>query len=90
MAATIDVNTLDSLFDNQQKLDDVFNSIFDEDPMNELITEKVILNNQFDDDWSIKPDDTVYAQETHNISYFLIPVIIEIAAIYYGIMFFIS
>ena len=38
MTTAIDINTLDSLFDNQKKLDDIFNSIFDDDLDSELLT----------------------------------------------------
>ena len=32
-AATLDLDTLDKLFDNQKKLDDIFSSIFDDDSL---------------------------------------------------------
>jgi len=99
MTTAIDINTLDSLFDNQKKLDDIFNSIFDDDLDSEFsidihasqsYEQKSSLDIHTIDDYSFNTGNEVLIQKKQNIPYFIIPVVLEIAALYYGIMYFMN
>ncbi|MFW5443255.1 MAG: hypothetical protein ACKE51_02970 [Methylococcaceae bacterium] len=98
--ASIDIETLDKLFDNQKKLDDVFSSIFDDDDylqsssasFNDHTPGKKGQKNSQDtysnEDYSYNADDLAFVQEKRNIIYVILPVAAEIAAIYYALMYF--
>lgn len=94
-AATLDLDTLDKLFDNQKKLDDIFSSIFDDgsldsSPMSfddgglESLSEEIYSY----DDLSYTAEDTTFVPEKRSIAHIIMPVVLEIAAIYYGIVYF--
>jgi len=98
MTTAIDVNALDSLFDNQKKLDDIFNSIFDDDldsaisiniPSSTSYEQKSSLDIYATDDYSFSTGNEMLIQKKQSIPYFIIPVVLEIAALYYGIMYFV-
>ncbi len=99
-AAAIDVDTLNNLFDNQKKLDDIFNSIFDNEDTS--ISSSFSSNNQsqsstqasgrdefYQEEFALEFDNTVYVPKKQNAIYIVLPVVLEIAAIYYGIMYLI-
>jgi len=96
-AAAIDVDTLNNLFDNQKKLDDIFNSIFDNEDT--IVSSSVSSNNQsqssvqansqdifYQDEFTLEFDNEVYVPQKRNALYMVLPVVLEIAAIYYGVM----
>lgn len=100
-ATAIDVKTLNELFDNQKKLDDLFGSFFDD--------EFLLSASSYDE-----PSPRKYAQKSHqarhsvvnssaklsvntedeitfkskSILSLIIPVLVEIVIIYYGIIYF--
>ena len=95
--AAIDLDTLDKLFDNQKILDDVFDSMFDEDPFlssatsfsdyakKESARAQATRNNLHAyEELTFTVETTSFSQRTRNFAYFILPVI-ELAAIYYGI-----
>ena len=97
--AAIDIDVLDELFENQKKLDDVLNSFFDDDSFLSSSTsfddnvsgtsaQKGNLNFQSGEDFSLDSDDTILDQKSRSIFYFIVPLIMEIAAIYYGVTYF--
>ena len=97
-AEAIDLNMLNKLFDNQKNLDDVFSSIFDDDPniyspqpSDEPIFDGGSWENDqdfhFNENASFDTDET-YVREKRNIAYSIVPVVLEIVAIYYGISYF--
>lgn len=89
----IDRNTINDLLDNQKKLDELFDSIFDDD--NYLIRDSSASSQtdkhypKFDDEkspWSYEGDSVKESQlavRKHNPYYFVLPIALEIAAIYY-------
>jgi len=96
-AAAIDVDTLNNLFDNQKKLDDIFNSIFDNEDT--FMSSSVSSNNQsqhsvqassqdvfYQEEFTLEFDNEVYVPQKRNVIYMVLPVVLEVAAIYYGIM----
>jgi len=88
ITAAIDTNILNDLLDNQKKLDDVFDSIFDEDPFldSSPTSAKYAV---FDDNEyaSFNDSDEVNIQSKQRIITFILPVVLEIAVLYYGITF---
>jgi len=94
--AAIDIDILDELFENQKKLDDVLNSFFDDDSFFSSTDDIVPVTNpqkdsltfQADEDFSFDSDDKYLAPKSRNIFHIIIPLIAEIVAIYYGIMYF--
>ena len=98
--AAIDLDALNELFDNQNKLDDVFSSIFDEDS---FLSSSMSFNDHAlgssgqkgnqdlnsNEDLSFNTEDKTFVQKKRNITYFVMPVVVEIVAISYGIMYFI-
>jgi len=91
-STTIDLDALNDLFENQKKLDDIFSSFFDEDSAlsTTLSNEQKSTNNLYsNDDFSFNPTDKTTVKTKQNIVYFVLPVVLEIAALYYGIIFFI-
>jgi len=95
MVAAIDLDTLNSLFDNQKRLDDAFDLMFDEDL---LINSSVSLNDKaygntqkkkhYSEELSFDPEGDFFVQNERSAIGFVIPVVLEIAVIYYGIMLF--
>ena len=88
----IDRNTLNELFDNQKKMDDLFDTVFDDDNFfihsSSSIFESESHNDIFEDEGKLfsveeNDDESVLATTKHNSFYFLFPVMLEIAAIYY-------
>ncbi len=91
--AAIDIDTLNNLFDNQKKLDDIFNSMFDNDDtlIDSSVSHKaqtVELNAQVYDEITLNFDNDLYEPQKRNIVYLIFPVVLEIAALYYGIAYF--
>ena len=95
MVSAIDLDTLNSLFDNQKRLDDAFDLMFDEDL---LINSSVSLNDKaygntqkkkhYSEELSFDPEGDFFVQNERSAIGFVIPVVLEIAVIYYGIMLF--
>lgn len=89
--AAIDVDLLNELFDNQKKLDDVFNSMFDDDsflssPASAKSSSRQAK--QYDEDFSLSAQNSLGANKTNNITHVVLPVALEIAIISYCIMYF--
>ncbi len=95
-AATIDLDTLNNLFDNQKKLDDIFDLMFDEDLLINSSTsfnDKALGNAQevghYSEELSFNPEeDDFFVQKKRSAIGFVMPVVMEIAAMYYIIMLF--
>jgi len=90
--SVIDINTLNDLFDNQQKLDDVFDSMFDEDPFLDSSPSSASQNSYtVDNDYAYfnaNVNDKTGTQSTTQSSLQLImPVVLEIAVLYYGLTY---
>lgn len=96
--AAIDVNTLNELFENQSKLDDIFDSFFDDDS---LLSSSVTKNGHasagafgndqdldFNDDLLFFPDDNL-DQQQRSMFGIAAPIVIEIVALYFTISYFI-
>ena len=87
----IDRNTLNDLFDNQKKMDELFDSIFDDDNYfinssssssqagSRRSTLDVESQSSYGGD-SVK--EPLLAIRKHNPYYFVLPIVLEIAAIY--------
>jgi hypothetical protein len=95
-AAAIDLDTLNILFDNQKKLDDIFDTMFDEDLLTNSSTsfnDKAFGNAQkighYSEELLFKPDDEFFVKKKRSAIGFVMPVVMEIVIIYYGIMLFI-
>jgi len=89
--ASIDIDTLDKLFDNQKKLDDIFDSIFDDDSLSSFVTSDEPLIETSSKDLYSEKALLSYHEETQkkrNIVHLILPVVIEIAVIYYAMMNF--
>jgi len=90
--ASIDIDTLDKLFDNQQKLDDIFDSIFDDDSFSSFVIsdEPVIETSSSKELYSEKALLSSHGetQNKRNIVHLILPVVIEIAVIYYAMVNF--
>lgn len=90
-AAAIDRNVLNNLFDNQKKLDELFDSIFDDD--NYLISSVSTLQSEnhcseYNASRSFTPKQSRVRESLLTIKeqcpyFFVLPVILEIAAIYF-------
>ncbi len=92
-AAAIDLDVLNELFDNQKKLDDVFGSLFDDDSFLNVSSYDEVTprsSEQKSNQATYATDNTMdeFIPESRSILSLVTPVIIEIAAIYYGIMYF--
>jgi hypothetical protein len=88
----IDRNTINSLFDNQKRVDELFDSIFEDD--NFFIssssyssqTESRRSSSDGEKRYSSASDDSkdpIFAIRTHNPAYFVLPIVLEVAIIYY-------
>jgi len=96
-AAAIDLNTLNELFDNQKKLDDIFGSFFDDEfllsassydePTPKKYTQPNKQASYSVENPSVSPEDEITFKSRSAIS-LIIPVLGEIAIIYYGVMYF--
>jgi len=93
-AGTIDINALNDLLDNQKKLDDVFNSIFDEAP---FVESTPVLNNSTfgggNQDFHSNDEDILFnnkqtGQTERSTVSSIMPIVLEIAVLYYGILHF--
>ncbi len=98
--AAIDLDTLNKLFDNQKRLDDIFDSMFDEDPFlssptpfsdyakkqDNTISQKASNNGYSNDEllFSVRKSD--FVQRLQGLSYFVLPAL-ELIAIYYGVSY---
>ncbi len=87
----IDLDMLNELFVNQKNLDDIFNDDFFldssmsiEDHSSETSTSKDYLDIQFNKHMSSNSENTYYRY----IIKLIVPVILEVTAISYGIMYF--
>jgi len=98
--AKIDLAALNDLLDNQKKLDDIFDSAFDEDPLLStpdplseltLATSHQENNGDYysDEFWSADSNKNNIIQTKRSVAYLILPVVLEIAALYYGIIYFI-
>ncbi len=99
-ATAIDVDALNSLFDKQKKLDDIFSSMFEDE--GSLFNNSTSNNEQsfksnsweddqgfhFDEDLSFDHRDETLVDKKKNIIYLALPLALEIAAIYFGISYF--
>ena len=90
--AAIDLDMLNELFDNQKNLDDILNedffldsSILVDDEESETSTLKDI---QFNKDMLSNSENKYFLQDGRRIIKLLVPVILEIAIISYGITYF--
>lgn len=92
-SVSIDINTLNDLFDNQKKMDELFDSIFDDDnyfvdSSSSSSSKTVSSYSSYDEESPISyGNDSV--KESHlairiqNPYYFILPVVLEIGAIYW-------
>jgi hypothetical protein len=90
-AVAIDRNALNSLFENQNKLDDLFDSIFDDD--NYFISSVSSSQSEshysaYHSDRSITPKQSPIRESLLAIKeqcphFFMLPIVLEIAAIYF-------
>ncbi len=100
MTTAIDAGALNSLFDKQKKLDDIFSSMFEEDEFNFINSsvsesELLIESSSWDDDkpsltedLSINSWSDTLEHKKQNIVHVALPLVLEIAAIYYAISYF--
>ncbi|MBE0468554.1 MAG: hypothetical protein IBX55_03495 [Methyloprofundus sp.] len=92
-ASAIDLDVLNELFDNQKKLDDIFGSLFDDDSFLSVSSyDEPTLRSSEQKSSQISYSTDDYADEfTHgsrSIFSLVMPIAMEIAVIYYGIMYF--
>ncbi len=101
MATAIDAGALNSLFDKQKKLDDIFSSMFEEgefDFINSSVSnnDQLIESNSWDDDkgspfnedLSINSWSDTLEHKKQNIIHVALPIVLEVAIIYYAISYF--
>ncbi len=91
LSAAIDRNTLNSLFDNQKKLDDLFDSIFDDEnyfisSVSAAPAEK--RPSYYDAKPAFAPKRSGLADSLETLKsqcpyFFMLPIVLEIAAIYF-------
>ena len=87
-AATIDRHALNGLFDNQKKLDDLFDSIFDDDNyfISSTITSQPYTVPKATRTFTPKPSpvkDFLLRIKEQTPYFFMLPIVLEIAAIYF-------
>ena len=98
--AVIDLDALNELFENQNKLDDVFNSIFDEDfflSSSKSSNDHALGNSaqkgsqdlNSNENFSFNAEDKTFVQQKLSITNFVMPVVVEIVIVSYCIMYFI-
>ncbi|BCG63140.1 MAG: hypothetical protein methR_P0831 [Methyloprofundus sp.] len=89
--AAIDIDTLNELLDNQQKLDDIFSTAFDDD---DFLTCSMASTKHGSGESSLavqqgkRAGATILVQESKSKVYLVMPVLLEIATIYYCIVNF--
>ncbi len=86
--AAIDRHALNGLFDNQKKLDDLFNSIFDDDNyfISSTITSQPCTVPKATRKYTPKPSpvrDSLLRVKEQSPYFFILPIVLEIAAIYF-------
>ncbi|NOQ17178.1 MAG: hypothetical protein GQ581_08975 [Methyloprofundus sp.] len=91
--AAIDLDMLNELLDNQKKLDDIFSSAFDDDsflssPMSPNKHELGKTGQKGSPSVQYNTETSVLTQQSRNTTYLVLPVLLEIAVIYYCIMNF--
>jgi hypothetical protein len=91
----IDIDILNELFDNQKNLDDILNddfflesSILVEDQASETSDLKDDLDIQFNKDISFNSESKYFLQGSRRIFRLLVPVILEVAVIFYCVSYF--
>ena len=83
-SAVIDKNTLNSLFQNQERLDDLFDSIFDDgDYFISSESSSVIACPVKDEVYSFNPTRNTARAKGQSPYFFVIPVALELAMIYF-------
>jgi hypothetical protein len=94
-AAVIDIHALNSLFDNQRKLDDLFDSIFDDDNFISSVTTSQSENLYAESSavGSFTPKQSGVRKSLLTIKeqcphFFVLPLMLEIAAIYFVVTHF--
>ena len=98
-SAVIDLDALNDLFENQNKLDDIFNSIFDDDSFlsSSMSSNDHELGNReqkgsqdlsYNEDVSFDAEDITFDQKTRSITFIIMSVVVEIVALSYGIIYF--
>jgi len=92
-AAAIDLDVLNELFDNQKKLDDIFGSLFDDDSCLSASSYDEPApkgSGQKDNQATYSKDNFAdeFTQESRSTLSLVMPVVLEIAVIYYGVMYF--
>lgn len=98
--AAIDIDALNELFDNQKKVDDIFNSMFEDDSFlsdpvltsQDLIFEVSVQKRgqdfSFEEDLLFCNDDLTSDHKNSSMLRFVIPVLLEIGLLYYAVMYF--
>jgi len=93
-AAAIDTNVLNELFDNQKRLDDAFDSMFDDSAflssLSDDLSSSVLPKNNSNDtysnnDWLVNTEDE---PKSKSLAAIILPLVIEVAAIYYLASYF--
>ncbi len=99
----LDLDALNELFDNQKKLDDVLNSMFDEEPIfgnynppsehkrkstPNHKTRQHINDTYASEDLSFNANDKPFVLKNRSMLYIIVPLVAEVAAIYYGFVYF--
>lgn len=82
MATVLDSNALNDLFNTQKELDDSFDIFFDEELALMSFDDPTPENTRQNDDSNNKLE-----VKKRHAGYFILPIIIEITALYYGIMY---
>lgn len=87
-AATIDRHALNGLFDNQKKLDDLFDSIFDDDNyfISSASSSQSYSAPKVTRSFTPKPSpvrDSLLRVKEQTPYFFMLPIVLEIAAIYF-------
>lgn len=90
-AAAIDSNVLNSLFENQNKLDDLFDSIFDDDnyfisSVSSSQSENPYVASSATSSITLKQSrvrESLLAIKEQCPHFFMLPIVLEIAAIYF-------
>ncbi len=89
--AAIDINTLNDLFDNQKKMDELFDSIFDDDSYFINNSSSSSHAENYDPPSDIESQlsarghsgkEAILMHTSHKPFYFVLPVVLEIAVFY--------
>ncbi len=95
MATTaIDLDMLNELFDKQKSLDDIFNedfflegSMLFDDQVSETSNMQESQDFLSNDDLSFNTENKFILQKSRSVIYFIVPLIMEVAVISYGIFY---